>query len=214
MLEQLLSADSAGLSYTREISDRLVVACYHHAMLLASFLRHQGIPVRLRAGFSKFYEKQYKVRFGHIICQVWDKQLQKWILVDPDREIVDMPEKNFDFAYEAWNNVNEKRTDAHIYTSSISDGIKGIINLMILDAALIVKDEKQYWDLPEIVFRNINNVKDLDKEVITALNELADYSDSPDTRINEISEIYKTTNYFKSSGIEYDDYVEMIMNRE
>ena len=213
LLELLLSTDSAGLSYVRGIPNRSVVACYHHAMLLASILRHQGIPVRMRAGFSKYYEKQSGVRFGHIICEVWDDKTHSWKLVDPDRELVDMSDRDFDFAYEAWNNVNKKRTNAQIYTSSISEGVKGIINLMILDAALIIKEEKLYWDLPEIVFHEIYSLKDLNKEEINILNELADYCRIPDVWMNEISEIYQTCDYFQPSGIEYDDYVEIILDR-
>jgi len=214
ILEKLISLDSAGLIYNRKTSDRLVVACYHHAMLLASILRSKGIPVRLRAGFSKYFEDKYKIRFGHIICEVWDKKSGKWILVDPDRKVVDLSYDDFDFAYEAWNNVSKKKKDPRIYTSSISDGIKGIVNLMILDASLIIRDEKLYWDLPVIVLNEIKDIKDIDDDAVQILNRLAEYCDAPDVKINDILDIYSKTEYFKSAGITYDEYVEMIMRRE
>jgi len=214
MLAELWSRDSTGLNYHREIPDRLVVACNHHAMLLASILRYNDIPVRMRAGYSRYYEKEYGIRFGHIICQVWDDNAGKWILVDPDRKIVDLPENKFDFGCEAWINVNENKFDPGKYLSSVSEGVRGIINIMILDAAFIIKDEKLHWDLPEIAVREINDLKDLDDDIILILNELADHCNNPDIKINELTNICQTTDYFKSAGMEYESYVEMIMNRE
>ena len=99
-------------------------------------LQYNEIPIRLRAGYSKYYEKQYGIRFGHIICEVCNEKLDKWILVDPDRKIVDLPENEFDFGCEAWINVNE------------------------------------------------------------------------------LTDMYQATGYFKSAGMDYESYVEMIMNRE
>jgi hypothetical protein len=54
MLEELLKRDEQGLVASRKPEDRLVVACVHHSMLLASMLRHRGIPLRIRAGFAKY----------------------------------------------------------------------------------------------------------------------------------------------------------------
>ena len=85
---------------------------------------------------------------------------------------------------------------------------------MILDAAFIVKDEKLHWDLPEIAVREINDLKDLDDDTKVILNELADYCNNPDVNINELIDIYQTTEYFRSAGMEYESYVEMIMSRE
>lgn len=216
VLEHLFELDNDGIHLGRDIPDRLVVACYHHAMLLASILRHQGVPVRMRAGFSKIYEKEYGIRFGHVICEVWDHQSEKWILVDPDREIVNLPYRDFDFACEAWRNVKDNRTEDAIYTSSVSDGVKGIINLMILDAALIIKDEKLYWDLPELIVgaNEINHIDELDDLTIQTLIDLAECCESPDIHINDIAEIYQQTESFKPSGLDYDSYFKLIMSRE
>ena len=146
--------------------------------------------------------------------QVWDEKSDKWILVDPDRKIVDLPEDEFDFSCEAWVNVNKNRFDPEKYLSSISAGVRGMINIMILDAAFIVKDEKLHWDLPEIAVRNIKYLKDLDDDTRLILQTLADYCDHPDLKINELTETYQSTGIFRSAGMEYESYVEMIMDRE
>ena len=192
----------------------MVVACYHHAMLLTSILRHQGTPARMRAGFSRYYEKDYGIRFGHIICQVWDEKGGEWIMVDPDRDLVDMEPDDFDFPYQAWENVRNKEKDESIYTSSVSEGVKGIINLLVLDAALVLKDEKLYWDLPGIVLQDIPSVRELDPEMISLLDELASCFEPPDSRMEELSDLYYGTGLFKASGMDYDTYFELIMERE
>lgn len=214
MLAELMALDSTGLTCQRKISGRLVVACYHHAMLLASILRYQGIPVRLRAGFSRYYEKQAKVRFGHIICEAWDERSGRWTGVDPDREIVGMASRDFDFACQAWHHVTRNNMDPGIYTSSVSDGIKGIVNLMTLDAAFLVKDEKLYWDLPEIVLREMKDLKDLSADEMKVLNDLADCCIAPDSRMEDISDIYTITEDFRPSGTDYESYMEIVMDRK
>ena len=64
------------------------------------------------------------------------------------------------------------------------------------------------------MFREINDLNNLDDDAILILNELAVYCDNPDLKMNELLRIYQTTEYFKSAGIEYESYIEIIMNRE
>jgi hypothetical protein len=210
--ELLAELDSTGLSFNRKTRDRLVVACYHHGMLLTSILRHMGYPVRMRAGFSRFYEKEFKVRFGHIVCELWDEKSGRWVLIDPDRNVVDLRRNKFDFASEAWINVTKRGFDENKYTSSASRGMTGIVNLVVLDAALLTMDEKLYWQLPEVICDGETIIKDFSRDEILVLDELANYCLAPDTYIHEIEEIYQGTDYFRASSIDYDSYVEMVMS--
>jgi hypothetical protein len=214
MLQVLLARDDAGLTCKRKTEDRLVLACHHHAMLLTSILRDRGIPVRMRAGYSRYFEKQFGVRFGHVICEVWDEESERWRRVDPDRKIVDIPADGFEYAGEAWGNINRKKVDPSIYLSSISAGVKGILNLMILDAAFLVKDEKIHWDLPEIALHDIRELEDLDEHTMGIMDELAASCGYPDLKMKEIENMYRSTDLFRSAGIDFDSYMEMIMDRE
>lgn len=93
MLKELAERDPSGLTMHRKLEDRLIVACYHHALFLASILRQYNIPTRLRGGFARYFEEEAKVRFGHVFCEVWDKEKQQWILVDPDRNYINVSAK-------------------------------------------------------------------------------------------------------------------------
>ena len=81
MLGELLKRDGRGLTASRAPRDRLMVACVHHSMLLASILRHRGIPVRIRAGFATYIGGENDLRITHVVCEVWDEGREKWILV-------------------------------------------------------------------------------------------------------------------------------------
>ena len=72
MLRELDKRNHSGLTIDRLPEDRLLVACYHHGLLSASILRHQGKSVRLRAGFARYFEEQVGVRFSHVVCKVWN----------------------------------------------------------------------------------------------------------------------------------------------
>jgi hypothetical protein len=165
----------------------------------------------MRAGFSRYYEKQAGVRFGHVICQVWDEQRQQWIMMDPDRSLVDMSKKEFDFAWMAWENVRTGKVDPEVYTSSVSNGIKGIVNLLILDASLLIRQEKLYWDTPEVVLMDWKTTDELDVEIRDELNRLAEYCRDPDVFLEEIRILLEENQSFHSAGIKYDAYLEMIL---
>jgi len=212
LLELMVNQGHTELDCPVDAGNRLVLACFHHAMLLTSILRNQGIPVRMRAGFSRFYEKEYGIRFGHIICEVWDADKEKWILVDPDRGIVNMSENDFDYAYQAWDNIRKNKKQPGIYTSSISAGVKGIINLMILDASLILKEERVYWDLPGIVLQEIKQLEDLDTDMLSTLEQLSHFCSTPDVSFEELSEVYYGTKGFEPSGLDYESYFQMLMD--
>jgi hypothetical protein len=212
MLGFLMEMDNRGLTCKRKEGDRAVLACYHHALLLASILRERGVPVRLRAGFSRFYEAQAGVRFGHIICEVWDAGKKRWIMADPDRNLVRMKKNDFDFAWMAWENIRQDKLDPHIYTASISGGNRGIVNLLILDASLLVMDEKLYWDLPEVIMEPWNTPSDLNPETMLHLEELARYCKEPAKYDREIRSLLESERAFHSAGIGYETYLEMMLN--
>lgn len=54
MLRELLERDKNGLHSERPPNKRLIVACVHHSLLLASILRYRKFLVRLRAGNASY----------------------------------------------------------------------------------------------------------------------------------------------------------------
>lgn len=213
MLGALVSSDSCGLNTKRKKENRLVVASYNHAILLASILRHQGVPVRMRSGFSRYYESNYRVRFGHTLCEVWDREEKEWILVVPELDQIDLGNKRFDYSWEAWKNARERKMDPRRYISPAADGLKSIINFLILDASLVLQDEKLYWDLPKIVMDNPNKISDLSQKQVNALNQLAESLANFHAKPDKIGDILYKEDYFKPAGISYSDYMQLVREK-
>ena len=102
MLRELVQRNNEGLIMDRLPKNRLLVACYHHGLLLASILRSQGKSVRLRAGFARYYEKQMNVRFSHIVCEIWNADKERWEIIDPDRNFQNVSDDKFEFPAEVF----------------------------------------------------------------------------------------------------------------
>jgi hypothetical protein len=87
ILEGLLSYNSHGLVKDRKPEDRLLLTCRYNSILLASILKYRGIPVRVRYGFAPYLDPGYHA--GHVICEVWNINENRWMLVDPSMNMID-----------------------------------------------------------------------------------------------------------------------------
>ena len=197
MLEGLLQRDPEGLNVNRKPEDKLVVACYHHAMLLASILRYKNIPVRIRAGFSRLFEKEFGVRFGHTICEVWDKKKSLWILVDPDRQMVDFSRRKFDFAPQAWEHLQKRTFDIQKYTSSAGRGDSAVLHILFQDFSCVIGEEKPYWIEPPILDPMITDSNSLSKEKLDLIDRIAGLLIQSEVDVNELDQIRKENDYLQ-----------------
>jgi hypothetical protein len=213
ILEALMRKDSSGLSFDRVADDRLLIACQHHAMLLSSILRHRNIPVRIRFGFARYYEKEAGVRFGHVICEVWDAGEERWMLVDPDRNLTDFSPGRFDFSREAWANLKKGKVDKEVYVSSIGGGLKGAVSMLLLDAAHISLKERMNWMYPAIALNDINEFEDLGRSDKKALDDLAYLMEDPDRNFYIIDSLNRYHPGFQPSDFDYEDYCRMMEER-
>jgi hypothetical protein len=191
MLKELINRNNEGLVATRKPGERLVVACVHHNMLLASILRQRGIPVRIRAGYANYILKERKVKVSHVVCEVWNAEKNSWILVDPDRNRVDFPGDEFEFAHEAWNYLTSNRIDKLKYISRSQNIDQGILHLLCHDLYYILGSEELYWNDPPIVLKVENNISDLTEDELNIINRLAAYLENPDIHYKEMLKLYK-----------------------
>jgi hypothetical protein len=214
MLHELIEMDSLGLTIDRSPRNRLILACYHHSMLLASILRSRDIPVRMRAGYARYYEKAFGVRFGHVICEVWNDEEQRWILVDPDREKVDFTFRDFDVAGQAYLNLKNESLKPERYTSTLGYGIRGAIHILSFDISLILHEEKMNWQLPAIVLDDFSELDELKQAETNILTQLSELSFDPDAHLSQIREIYLANEFVQPSQISYDEWIEMVYGEE
>jgi hypothetical protein len=189
MLEELLKRDKNGLTDTRKPRDRLIVACVHHSLLLASILRTQGIPVRIRFGYAKHIGDNKNIRVSHAICEVWDADRGSWILVDPDRNRVDFNRDDFEFASESWDKLRKNRLEKKFYISRYKTVEQATAHLLCHDLSYVIGKEEPYWIDPPIVKKIKKSLKDLSKTELEWLDHMADLLSQPDKHLEELVQI-------------------------
>ena len=113
ILEGLLTYDSTGLTNERKPEDRLVLGCRHNAILLASILKYRGIPARVRSGHVSYLIPDFHT--SHTICEVWNEDDKRWMLVDPSTGRIDFNRELFDFSNELWLKLQKKEVDPDHY---------------------------------------------------------------------------------------------------
>src|SRR5262249_43761842 len=80
MLARLAALDAGPLPAPRPPERRLVGCCRDFPVLLCALARQQGIPVRARVGFARYFSPDFHV--DHEIVEWWDGTQRRWRLVD------------------------------------------------------------------------------------------------------------------------------------
>ena len=194
MLSELLKRDESGLSLSRQPENRLVVACVHHSMLLASILRHKGIPVRIRTGYAKYIGDDI-LRVSHVVCEVWNLKDKEWILVDPDRERIDFPRHEFEFAYDTWELIKSRDLDEEKYVSRYGTVDQSTVHLLCHDLSYVIGEEEIYWSDPPIVDKSQSGISSLSEAEFQSLDKIATFLREPDFHLATLTDIQRET-YF------------------
>jgi len=194
MLAELLTRDKNGLLPTRQPEDRLVVACVHHSLLLASILRSRGIPVRIRAGYAKYTSADNNVRVSHVVCEVWDNKRNVWFLVDPDRNKVDFKRQEFEFAFESWELLRNHKIDKRYYMSRYKSVDQATVHLLCHDLSYVIGSEEPYWNDPAMVNKIVEGISDLSKTELQLLDSISERLSKPDMFLDELVSIQRNNN--------------------
>jgi hypothetical protein len=189
MLQELLARDGSGLTLSRKPGNRLVLACVHHSLLLASILRHKGVPVRLRAGHATYIGNHSGLRVTHAICEVWDARRERWYLVDPDREKIDFKRHEFEFANETWCKLRSGDIDRKFYVSRYKSVDQAAAHVLWLDLSYITGADEPYWNDPPVVTKVGESLDDLGDTEIDLLDQIAALLDAPDSHLDELIRI-------------------------
>ncbi|HBH47901.1 MAG TPA: hypothetical protein DDX98_04640 [Bacteroidales bacterium] len=200
ILEGLVSHDSSGLTADRKPEHRLILGCQQNAILLASILKYRGIPARVRSGHVTYLIPDFHT--SHTICEVWNEDESRWMLVDPSTDRVDFSPEEFDFSFDAWLQLQSGKIDPTKFgVPRRYSGFVSIVGKVNTDLASVLGTEypiNQYAPMLEEVFKNedqltaehveiLNKVselmKTLDAENISILKEI--YSNTPDIQISK-----------------------------
>jgi len=208
MLEGLLHYDQRGFTLERQREDRLVVACYHHSLLLASILRYRKIPVRIRAEFAKYYEKDAHVRFGHVICEVWNQNEKRWMLIDPDRQFVDFSRRQFEFSDSAWERMRKGKAKPGKYIASYTIDDQAILHILLFDLSCVLLKETPYWDEPAILQGEYPGIQNIDAEKLEIFDQVARLLSDPDKNFEQLSVLYQKHKFLQSTGRTFEEWMQ------
>lgn len=193
ILQGLLSYDSRGLVKDRKPENRLVLACRENAILLASILKYRGIPARVRGGYATYLIPDFHT--NHAICEVWNENNKRWMLVDPSTGLIDFSRDKFDFSNDAWLKMQKKEIDPNLYgMPGQHPGVLSIIAVLGTDLSFILGTEYtiyQYAPILDYAFKNDNK---LSAEQIETLNKISELMKSLDAEnLSKLQEIYNNT---------------------
>jgi hypothetical protein len=187
-LEGLLSYDSSGLVQDRKPEDRLVLICRDNAILLASILKHRGIPARVRYGFAPYLMPDFHA--SHVICEVWNEDDDRWMLVDPSTNRVDFSRDQFDFSNDIWQKMQGKEIDPNVYgVPGRHTGLLPITMIVCGDLASILGTEHATYQFPSILSDAMQNNNQLSTEYIKTLNRISKLMKSLDA--DHVSKLQK-----------------------
>ena len=189
ILKGLLSYDSSGIVINRKPEARLVLGCNQNAILLASILKYCGIPTRVRSGHATYIVPGFHV--SHTICEVWNEDEMRWMLVDPSMDMVDFSRELFDFSNELWLKLQNEEIDPNLYgIPRRYTGLVSIVGKVCTDLASILGTEypiDQYAPILDDIFKN----NQLSSKQIETLNKISELMKSIDAEsLCELQVIY------------------------
>ena len=192
ILEGLVSYDSSGLTKERKPEDRLVLGCRHNAILLASILKYRGIPARVRYGHVTYLIPDFHT--SHVVCEAWNKNDKRWMLVDPTLAMVDFSRDKFDFSNELWLKLQKEEIDPNHYgIPGRYSGYASIVAKVCPDLASLLGTEFPIFQYAPILDDAFEENKQLTAEHIETLNRISELMKSSDANISKLQEIYFST---------------------
>ncbi len=156
MLARIVELDPRPLAEARPMDRRLLGNCRDLSLMLTSILRHQGVPARARCGFGRYFRAGHYE--DHWVCEYWNGELQRWVLVDPQLDDVqrqvlgvkfdptDVPRDQFLTAGEAWRMCRTGLADAARFGIFDMRGPWFIRGNLVRDVAALNKVELLPWD--------------------------------------------------------------------
>jgi hypothetical protein len=187
-LERTLGLDPRPLREPRAIEKKLLGNCRDHSLLLASLLRHQGIPARARCGFGAYFMPDHFE--DHWVTEYWNAEQSRWIMVDAQLDalqrdvlkinfdVLDVPRDQFIVGGQAWQLCRSGEQDPEKFGIFDMHGLGFVRGNLVRDVASLNKMELLPWDCWGVILNeSLDNPDDL-----SMLDEVAALSaeDVPD----------------------------------
>jgi hypothetical protein len=160
-IKHILELADLPLTTGRTAEKRMVGTCRDYAVFLTSFLRHQGIPARLRTAFAAYLKPgRYE---EHYLCQYWNEAQNRWITVDAQLDAVqckalnigfdpcDLPEDQYRLAGQAWQISRQGKADPELFGIQEFRGLWFTGGAVIHDMLALNKIESHPWDIWQLM---------------------------------------------------------------
>ncbi len=209
MLAELLRRNG-NYSKDRKIEDKIHVCCREQAILLASILKAKGFSARVRSGFAPYCDITHKAAGDHWICEYYNDQEKRWVLVDADMQfddetlleyqidfnLVDVPKEKFIFGAEAYLGLRQgKYNEKEIYYGIYSIyGLKASLRGLMYDFHCLMNDEFSFLHKPKYM---IDKDFELSEEEYKELDDLAILMLDPNKNFLELQKIWNTNLKFR-----------------
>jgi hypothetical protein len=192
ILKGLHSYDSLGIVKNRAPENRLILGCQQNAILLASIMKHRGIPARVRSGHANYIMPGFHI--SHTVCEVWNENEMRWMLVDPSMNMVDFSRDKFDFSNELWLKFQNQEIDPNLYgIPRRYTGLVSILGKVCTDLSSILGTEYPINQYAPILEGAFNENIQLSTDQIETLNEICELMKSIDSEnLSKLQEIYNS----------------------
>jgi hypothetical protein len=184
VLRELVARNPRGLTVERTPAERLVLSCRFHAMFLASMVKSQGIPARVRVGFAGYLAPETGKHFDHWVTEVWNKDEQRWMTVDADAKRVDI--HDFEVAGDVWLAAKRGEIDPQVYGFHIWWGLGYVVGNLCHDLWANLNEELMYWEGPELMHKGPDH---LSVEETAFVDRLARLLQHPEDNLDELKRL-------------------------
>lgn len=198
-LARIEELDKRPLTFARELNNKLVGNCRDFAVLLTSLLRYKGIPARARCGFARYFTPgRYE---DHWVCEYWNAQEKRWILVDAQLDSVqrkalaitfdhyDVPRDKFLTAGHVWTLCKAGELDANLCGIFDMQGLWFVRGNVVRDLMSLNKLEALPWDVNDLMDGPEKHVTD---EEFTLLDRVAELTTKGNSGFPAMRSLYES----------------------
>ena len=181
-LARIMELDPSPVTDPRTKEKKLVGNCRDFSLLLTSALRHKGIPARARCGFGLYFMPDHFE--DHWVCEYWDAEFQRWIMVDPQLDnfqqtalktgfnTLNMPEGKFWTGGKAWLACREGKEDPQKFGIFDMKGLWFVRGNLLRDLASLNKVEVLPWDAFGLISKKDAEITSAELQKLDRIAEL------------------------------------------
>lgn len=141
-IDRIVELDSAPLEQPRPPEERLIVYCYHFALVHCALLRAKGVPSRTRCGFANYLGDGKWT--DHWVTEHWDGD--QWRLNDPQIGLDQLSHDDFRDGVTAWQLCRAGEADPFVHGIGDLWGWDELRGSLVNDLGSLNKIEIGDWD--------------------------------------------------------------------